>query len=188
VTSTFQTKKGNTPLHTAYKYGQHSTFQFLVADQRCQLNLKNIKGETPLHIASEHGHLDDVKVLVSRKDCDLNIPDEQGNTPLHTACKYVHGHHSTVELLVADPRCQLNAINSDVNTPMHLACYRKALSIVKLLLERRCSTNISNKKGETAQEISLTMNGDNLLHIACQWGDADIINYLVTDQKCDANV
>jgi len=120
------------------------------------------------------------------KECDLSIQDDRGNTPLHTACK--HGHHSTVEILVADQRCQLNTKNSDMNTPMHLACIRKALGIVKLLVGRKCSTNISNNEDKTAQEIPLNENGDYLLHIACQWGNLDVIKFLVTDQKCDPNV
>ena len=107
-------------MHTACKHGHHSIFQFLVADQRCQLNLKNRKGETSLHIASDLVDLDTVKVLATRrKDCDLSIPDERGNTPLH------------------------------------LACHRKALSIIKLLLEKGCSTNIPNKNGRTVREIPL---------------------------------
>ena len=64
------TEEGNTSLHTACKHGHHSTVQFLVSDQRCQLRAKNGEGETPLHTASEHGHLDTVKVLI---ECDLNI-------------------------------------------------------------------------------------------------------------------
>ena len=140
----------------------------LVADQRCQLHANNREGETPLHTASEHGHLDTIRVLVSREECDLNIPDKRGNTPLHTACK--HGHHSTVQFLVADQRCHLNTKNSEMNTPLHIVCHTKSLRIVRLLLERKCSTKIPNKKGETAEEIPLNEDGDCLLHIACQWG------------------
>ena len=69
------------------------------------------------------------------------------------------------------------------NTPLHLACHIKALSIVRLLLDRRCNTNIPNKRGETAEEIPLNEDGDCLLHIACQWGDVEIVKYLVNDQR-----
>jgi len=77
------------------------------------------------------------------------------------------------------------------------------LSIVKLLLKqsnpnhipeslrrflkRKCSTTISNKKGETAEEIPLNEDGDCLLHIACQWGDAAMVGYLITHQRCNQN-
>jgi len=162
--------------------------RYLVTDESCNPNVTNASGSTPLHTASKNDYLDVVRVLVGRKECNLNIPDGKGNTPLHIACKYMHGHHSMVQLLVADPRCQLNVQNSDMNTPMHLACITKVLSIVRLLLERRCSTNIPNMINKTAQEIPLTEDGDCLLHIACIWGDLEMIMYLVTDQKCDPNV
>ena len=164
-------ERGNTPLHTACQHGHHTTVEFLVADQTCQLNTKNREGETPLHIASERDDLHSVKALLSSENCDLNICNEHGNTPLHTACK--RGHHSAFESLLADQRC---------------ACHTKALRIIRLLLEKRCSTNIPNQKGETAQEIPLNEDADCLLHIACQWGDVEIIRYLVTDQSCDPNV
>ena len=93
-----------------------------------------------------------------------------------------------VEFLVADQRCQLNTQNSEMNTPLHIACNTKALRIIRLLLDRKCSTNIPNMKGETAQEIPLNKDGDCLLHIACQWGDVAIVRYLITHQSCNQNI
>ena len=52
----------------------------------------------------------------------------------------------------------------------------------------RCSTNIPNKKGATAQDIPLNEDGDRLLYTACQWGDADIVRYLITDEGCNPNI
>ena len=179
-------QKGNTPLHSACKYGHHLTVEFLVADQRCQLNIQNKMGKSPLHLASRYGHRDTVKDLTSREECNLNIVDQNGNTPLHIACK--QGHHSTVEFLVADQRCQLNTQNSELNTPLHIACHMKALCIIKLLLQKKCSTNIPNKEGETADEIAINEDRDCLLHIACQWGDMAIVTYLITDQRCNLSI
>jgi len=61
---------------------------------------------------------------------------------------------------------------------MHIACYMKAFSIIRLLLERKCSINIPNKKGETAQEIPLNKYGDCLLHLAYQLGNVGISGYI----------
>ena len=72
-----------------------------------------------------------------------------------------------------------------MNTPLHIACHMKALKIIRLLLERKCSTNFPNKKAESAEEIPLNEDGNCLLLIACQWGDVDIIKYLITDQRCN---
>ena len=62
------------------------------------------------------------------------------------------------------------------------------MDIIKLLLESRCSTNIPSKKGETAEDIPLSKDGDCLLHIACWWGDVNIVRYLITDEGCNPNV
>ena len=71
---------------------------------------------------------------------------------------------------------------------LHIACCMKWLNIIKLLLEKRCNTNIPNKKGETARDIALNEDGDCLLHIACQWGEEGIVRYLITDERCNPNV
>ena len=177
---------GDCLLHIACQWGDADIVQYLISDQRCNPTIANASKYTPLHIASKHGHLGVIKVLVCRKECNINIPDDRGNTPLHTACK--HGHHSTVEFLVADQRCQLNTKNSEMNTPLHVACHAKSLKIIRLLLKRKCTTNTPNKKGETAEEIPLNEDGDCLLHIACQWGDVDIVQYLISDQRCNPNI
>ena len=62
------------------------------------------------------------------------------------------------------------------------------LEVVKFLLKKRCSTNIPNKKGETAQNIPLNEDGDCLLHIACLWGDVGIIRHLMKGEKCNPNL
>jgi len=177
---------GDCLLHIACQWGDAAIVRYLITHQRCNQNVKNHSKRIPFHTASKHGQMDVIKFLVSREECDFNIQDEGGNTPLHTACKY--GHHSTVKVLVADQRCQLNTKNSEMNTPLHIACHTKLLRIIRVLLERKCSTNIPNKKGETAQEIPLNEDGDCLLHIACQWGDAAIVSYLITHQRCNQNI
>ena len=55
-------------------------------------------------------------------------------------------------------------------------------------LKRKCSTNILNKKGETAQEIPLNEDGDSILHIACQWKDTALVRYLIINQACNPNI
>ena len=171
-------------LHIACERGDSKQITFLLSSEN--INSQNRDGETPLHIASKYDRLNAVKVLTSRKECNFNITNGQGYTPLHTACK--QGHLSIVQFLVADQRCQLNTKNSEMNTLLHIACHTKALRIIGLLLKTKCSTNIPNKKGETAEEIPLNEDGDCLLHIACQWGDAAIVRYFITHQRCNQNI
>ena len=84
--------------------------------------------------------------------------------------------------------CNSNAQNKEGDTPLHIACFRKLFGTIKLLLEMRCGTNIPNKKGEIAQDMPLNEDGDYQVHIACQWGDVNIVKYLIIDEKCNPNV
>ena len=130
-----------------------------------------------LYAACEKGNLKEVTSLLSNIECDINACNTDGDSPLHIACKC--GHLEIVKVLREDQKCNLNIQNSYGNTPLHLACNSKSPKIIRLLLEMRCSTNIPNTKGETAQEIPLNKDEDCLLHIACYWGDVNIVKYLI---------
>ena len=195
---------GNTALHIACTFGHHFVVQLLVTDQRCQINSQNRECETPLHVASIHVYLSSTMALMSMQRCDINLSDEKGNTRLHVACK--HGRHSTVEFLVADQRCQLNTKNNEMNTPLHIACYTESLTIIRLLLDSKCSVNIPNKKGETAfnhghhstdeslvadqrcQINTQNREGKTPLHVASEHGNLDMVNLLVGRRECDLNI
>ena len=139
-----------------------------------------------LHDACKRGDLQEVESLLCNKEVDINGCNTDGECPLHIACKY--GNLEIVKLLLNNQNCVFNIKNCYGDTPLHFACVRRSLNIVRVLLRKRCFTNIPNKKGETAQNIPLNEDGDRLLHIACKWGDVDIVNYLITDERCDPNL
>ena len=174
-----QNREGDTPLHIAVRNNQTGAISQVLDNVQCDPNITNGEGETPLHVACNLGCLEAVLALTSKKQ----ITVESGNFPLHTAC--MNDNSFTVTYIIANQKCEcdLNAQNRDGNTPLHIACYNKSFRIVRLLLERKCSTNIPNKKGETAQEIPLNEDGDCLLQIACQWGDVGIVQYLKPDES-----
>ena len=192
-----QNREGDTPLHLAAALNRTVVISKLLAHQQCNISVQNKEGDTPLHLARYKRSLDVVKLLLEMR-CSTNIPNKKGETAqdiplnvdgdylLHIACQW--GDVDIVRYLITDQRCAFNIKNMHLDTPLHLACYMKNLSIVRLLLEQKCDTNIRNKKGETAQDIPLNEDGDCLLHIACQWGDVDIVWYLITDEKCNPNV
>ena len=162
-------------------------------DENCDLNIQNGTSNSPLHIACYWKSLDIIKLLEVK--CNTKISNKKGKSAhdiplndngdllLHVACQW--GDVDIVRYLAIDEKCDINLQNVDMNTPLHFACYQKSLPIIKLLLEMRCSTNIPNKKGKTAQAIPLNEDGDYLLHIACQWGDVDTVRYLITDEGCN---
>ena len=188
-----QNKDGETPLHLAASSNKRAVISKLLAHQQCNINVQNKKGDTPLHLACYKISFDVVKLLLERR-CSTIIPNkegmtaqniplnEDGNCLLHIACQW--GDVDIVKYLITVERCVLSIQNMHLNTPLHLACYKKNLSIIGLLLEQKCSTIIPNEEGVTAQDIPLNEDGDSLLHIACQWGDVDIVKYLITVERC----
>ena len=176
----------NTPLHIAAKYGQDDTIVKLLSYRECDPNAQNKEGDTPLHLAASWNKTAVVSKLLSYRECDPNAQNKEGDTPLHLVVS--SNKPAVVSKLLAHHQIDVNAQNKKGNTPLHLACHKRSFEVVKLLLEKQCNTNIPNKKGDTAQDIPLNENGDCLLHIACQWGDVDIVRYLITDESCNPNV
>ena len=188
---------GDCLLHIACQWGDEDIVKYLITDQRCDLNIQNIYLNTPLHLACNKKSLAIIRLLLNARCC-INICNNKGETAqdiplnedgdclLHIACQW--GDVDIVKYLVIDTKCITNIPNCSGNTPLHVACYRKLLNIIRFLLERRCSTNVSNKKGETAQDIPLDEDGGYLLHIACQWGDEPIVRYLISDERCNPNI
>ena len=179
-------RDSESPLHTASEHGHLDTVKVLVSRRECDLNIQDERGNTPLHTACKHGHHSTVEFLVADQRCQFKARNRDGESPLHTASE--HGHLDTVNVLISRTECDLNIQDERGNTPLHLACHMKARNIAKSILQKACSTDIPNKKGETAERIPLNKDRDYLLHVACQWGDLDIIRYLVTEQKCDPNI
>ena len=177
---------GETPLCIACKFGNLEVVKILLKDQNCELNTQDNYGHTPLHFAVTRNMTALIFQLLAHQQCNVNVQDIFGDTSLHRAISCEQ--NDTIIQLLAHQQSDINVQNKKGDTPLHLACHKRALSVVKFLLKMRCSSNIPNKKGETAQNIPLNEDGDSLLHIACQWGDVDIVRYLITDERCSPTV
>ena len=179
----------NTPLHIAAKYGQDNIIVQLLSYKECNSNAQNSDWDTPLHIACCRRSLNVIKSLLQTK-CWTNILNKKGETAqniplnddgdylLHIACWL--DDVDIVKYLIVDEKCDPNVQNICMeDTPLHIACYTKSLNIIRLLLDRRCNTNIPNVSSITPQNIPLNDDGDYLLHIACKWDDVVIVRYLI---------
>ena len=177
---------GDCLLHVACQWGNVGIVRHLITDEKCNPNLQSfISKDTPLHVAAKFG-LDNIlaEVLLC-KECNLDLQNREGDTALHIAVREMKA--AVIFQLLANQWSNPNIQNKVCDIPLHIACSKKYYDVIKLLLKMKCKTNIPNKKGETAQNISLNEAGDCVLHIACQWGDAGIVRYLITDEKCNPN-
>ena len=178
---------GDCLLHIACQWGDVDIVRYLITDEKCNpIVQSSISENTPLHNAAKYGQDHTIVQLLSYKECNPNAQNKEGDTPLHFAVR--HRKSAAICQLLSHQQCDPNVKNKEGDTPLHIACWRQSLHIINHLLERKCSTNIPNTKGETAQYIPLNEDGDCLLHIACQWGDVDIVRYLTTDEGCNPNV
>ncbi|CAG2228881.1 ANK [Mytilus edulis] len=178
-------KQGRTPLHVSC-VGDNKSMCYLLLKKGALINQVDIEGQTPLYetckmglesISCRRGQLHIVNYLLEQ-NCAVYHYDIDGTTPLHKACQ--NNHKKIVEKLV--PLSRLNTRNFDGETALFVACKKKYFDntdIVKLLCydsngyQTDISVNIYNNEGMTP------------LHIACNSGNADLVELLL---KLKANI
>ena len=128
------------------------TAKLLIHDPRTRLEVENSDGETPLMLAAIRNQLDIAELLIAR-GAEVNRP---GWSPLHYAAS--HGHIAMMRLLL-DKSAYIDAESPDGNTPLMMAAYySKSPLAVKLLLEEGADPTVTNKNGNTAQELAQSAN------------------------------
>ena len=199
-------QEGNSVLHLACERGSLKSVQLLV--ESCSVTLKNDSGNTPIHIACRNRS--DVLVRCLLKKCSGNLDHHRNNnndTILHLAAEV--GDLHTIKCLLK--HCSTNCQNSDGDTPIHIACRSNNQPVVECLLKKNNSTDlIENIESQTYLHAACNKNaqlsvvktlfkkgyrtlgncpdkkGDIPLHYACRYGHIKIIEYLMTDNRCDS--
>lgn len=129
-----------TPLHRAAENGYFEIAKVLV-EKGADVNAVSNNRVTPLHLAAKNGHFKIAKLLLE-KDALVNAiqqvkycyNESNLNTPLHYAAKI--GHEKMVKLFLDQEDIELFPINDNNETPFKIAQNAKALTIMKLLLEK----------------------------------------------------
>ena len=121
--------------------------------------------------ACHQNHLNLMKALTIHS---VNLQDSEGNTPLHYACKYTCTE--IVQFLV-NSNCDQTLCNKKRELPLHVAC-RVSLEITQLL----------STEYDAINNYSQNNVGDTPLHIACAHNRNDIIEYLLKQELCRADV
>ena len=166
-------KSGNSPIHVASSKKSTALVGCLL--ENCSGNLdhqRNKKNETYLHIATKAGDLDTIKLLM--KYCSTTCQNSDDDTPIHIAC--ASNNQSVVECLLEKTTSTYPFVNKRGETYLHAACNLKAkMDIVKILFDKgyRCLGNVPDKKGDIP------------LHYACRSGQTELVEYLMSDGRCD---
>src|SRR3990167_2325499 len=120
----------------AIKYGSYKTLQHALKRNRRRRIVDN-KGCTPLHIAIIYGRkLRVIKLLLKIRKIDINIKCDNEQTPLHIAILNYYGIDTSPDFIfeVAYTRMKRD---------------KKALSIIKLLINAGANVNKKNYNGTT---------------------------------------
>ena len=130
---------------------------------------KTATNDTALHLAVKAGRYQIVKFLVEKGDCDVNTVNGVGKRPIQLSsscgcCKYLVGNGA---VLTAD------VVFKMINKSKVRVC-----ELLKFAHKYMCSWNPSDKD----------FDGNTALHLACKVSNADIVEYLLSEEKCDPNI
>lgn len=187
---------GQTPLHTAAKYGNFNCMDECVSCEpqvrvyaepggvecrgiQLEPNLKffprDDDGNTPLHIAACHDHLNVVKHLVEKACQHIKCTNANGQTPLHLAAK--HGSLNVVQYLL-NRGSDLAQADKQGKNALFLAAENGKLDVLM------CLAHEKNCNPETLKESIRCNSGQTLLHVACHGGSVRTVEFLTQTLHC----
>ena len=161
-----------TPLHQAAGMG-HKEIVALLLNEGCPIGTRDNHGYSALHLAACFGRVHVIEELVNH-GLDVNVEDNEGCTPLHYAA--THGQLKSVQtLLQLGGRKSLTKTARKGGTPLHQAVASGIKDVVTLFLNEGCPVT------------TLSCSGASALHVAAQFGQEELIEYLI-DCGLDANI
>jgi serine/threonine-protein phosphatase 6 regulatory ankyrin repeat subunit B len=99
------------PLHLACLHGKSKVAQYLITENKFDVNDATYEGWTALHFASRNGHLNEVQYLIEKGKAKTDATTESGLTVLHLASRF--GHLDIVKYLVRHHCCDVDAVSKD---------------------------------------------------------------------------
>lgn len=153
-------KSGATALHHAVQ-GENDEIVRDLIRAKADVNGTDKLGCTPLHYAASAGKAETVQILIDA-GAKADPKDKTRTTPLWNACKA--GSVAMVKILLdkgAKAERYCGALKD--STPMLAACNGdndvQALAIVKLLMDKKASANVADKKYGNVPLIAAARNG-----------------------------
>ena len=163
--------KNQTCLHIAALSGHVGVSKVITQDKAFNLEVADLRKWTPIHCSAFNGNYELFQCLLN-KGSNLFKITKDGDTCLHIAS--VCGHLRICELILfhsdlkqridelKDVNKWLNYTNRDGNTCLHLAAKGKHAKIIRLLLEYDIDDTVKNEAKETALDISLKGNDQDI--------------------------
>ncbi|XP_067660126.1 putative ankyrin repeat protein RF_0381 [Haliotis asinina] len=198
-------KYGFTPAMNAALYKRKEAFDLLVK-AGADLLLMNDLEQTILHVACQGGNIVIIKYLIKREIVDIDSRDVDGWTAVMHAAS--DGRKDVFDVLVK-AGANLSLVNSNNESILHLACVEENVEIVKYLMKRDIvDINSQDINGwtpimhavsgghkdvfdvflEAGADLShVSHKKENILHLACDGGNTEIVKYLVKQDIVDLN-
>eukprot|EP00794_Sanderia_malayensis_P011059 gene11059-12227_t len=172
-----QNKQGQTPLHLAVHLKNSAMTRQLV-NHGASVAVMDSNGDTPLHLACRTKQAELVQCLMHGDSkintsfglrTALDMKNYNGEAPLHIAIEdAIATGRDDVFILLLKKHCNINIQESKTGkTSLIMALEKKQYRIAHLLINSGANVNKS------------TFSGVSPLHIACEFGDLDMINRLI---------
>ncbi|XP_071108956.1 ankyrin repeat domain-containing protein 50-like [Haliotis cracherodii] len=152
-------------LHSATRTRDLSRVKLILSQGRADINCKEWIGRTPVMLAAGKGHRELVELLV-RKGANVSLVDRFDNNILHSAC--LGGHVEVVKYVLSQDMVNINGRVWCGRTPVMLAAENGHRVVVELLVNEGADVTLLDKKG------------DNLLHLACQGGNVEVVKFVLS--------
>eukprot|EP00927_Polykrikos_kofoidii_P003370 TRINITY_DN11337_c0_g1_i1.p1 TRINITY_DN11337_c0_g1~~TRINITY_DN11337_c0_g1_i1.p1 ORF type:complete len:753 (-),score=77.35 TRINITY_DN11337_c0_g1_i1:28-2169(-) len=120
----------------------------------------SMSGSTPLHAAVKHGNVETVSILLEYR-ANVNAKTSDGLTPIYFCASRSANNMEKARLLLD------RKANLDSPRPLWSAATSENTPLISLLLDRKCSVNVSDNTRVTA------------LHIASRMGFVSVVSVLL---------
>ena len=195
-------------IHMASALGHLHILQYLVEDLNINPDLLNVEKLTPLYRACETGHLNVVKYLILKKHCKVNFVSPEGWNGIHVASKF--GKIEIVKFLKEDCNTEANDRDLRGRTPLFLASLSGQTDVVEYLAAYHWDPSYVTNDGLSclhaatitgkidtvkflinnmkSNAITRTPNGSTAMHLACEHGRIEILQYLSKLKECNIDL
>ncbi|XP_046546810.1 ankyrin repeat domain-containing protein 50-like [Haliotis rubra] len=161
---------GDNILHVACYGGHVDMVKHILYKYHVNLDTRNQYGRTAVMVAARMGYVSVVDLLI-RRGADVSLVNDEGDNLLHVACS--GGHLAMVEYVVLRDLVDINCTELLGMTPLMLAAKHGHIKVFDFLVSEECDVSV------------LTVNGDNVLHVACSGGNEGMVNHIIQMDMVD---